>query len=179
MKTTSVRRLPILLLTVAGAFAVALAPRAAQATPEGDGARADIQKTFGFVPGFIKLVPELALPGAWMDMKGLQLNPGTALPGKIKELVGLAVSAQIPCEYCIYAHTEFAKLNGATDAEITEAIAMASVTRSMSTLLNGLQIDEAQFRRDVDRLVKGATVAAKLSARTQGRTGGKGATAAQ
>ena len=54
---------------------------------------------------------------------------------------------------------------------------MASLTRSMSTLLNGLQIDEAQFRRDVDKLVKGATAAAKLSARTQGTR--KGATSAQ
>jgi AhpD family alkylhydroperoxidase len=84
------------------------------------------------------------------------------------------VAAQGPCRYCVIAHTEFAKLNGATDAEITEAIAMTAVTRSMSTSLNGLQIDEAQFRRDVDRLVKGATAAAKLSARTQGKTGGKG-----
>ena len=33
---------------------------------------------------------------------------------------------------------------------------MAALTRSMSTMLNGLQVDEAQFRRDVDRLVKGA-----------------------
>lgn len=30
----------------------------------------------------------------------------------------------------------------------------------MSTLLNGLQVDEAQFRRDVDHLVKNAKAAA-------------------
>src|SRR4051794_26571240 len=130
MTTTSVRRLPILLLAVAGAFAVPvvlLAPRAAQATPEGDGARADIQKTFGFVPGFMKLVPDLALPGAWMDFKALLVAPGTALPPKVKDLVGLAVAAQIPCDYCIYAHTELAKVNGATDAEISEAVAMGAL----------------------------------------------------
>ena len=50
---------------------------------------------------------------------------------------------------------------------------MASLTRSMSTMLNGLQVDEAQFRRDVDRLVKGATAAAKVSARTQGTRVGR------
>jgi hypothetical protein len=43
---------------------------------------------------------------------------------------------------------------------------MASLTRSMSTLLNGLQIDEAQFRRDLDRVVKGAQAAAKNAAKT-------------
>jgi len=40
---------------------------------------------------------------------------------------------------------------------------MASLTRTMSTLLNGLQIDEAQYRRDIHRLVEGAQAAAKKS----------------
>ena len=30
----------------------------------------------------------------------------------------------------------------------------------MSTLLNGLKVDETQFKRDLDRLVKGARAAA-------------------
>jgi AhpD family alkylhydroperoxidase len=149
-RTNIVRRLPILLLAVAGAFAV---PRAARATPEADGARSDIQKTFGFVPGFLKLVPDLALPGAWMDFKALMVNPNTALPPKMKDLVGLAVAAQIPCEYCIYAHTEFAKLNGATDAEISEAVAMGALTRRWSTFLNGIQTDENKFRMEIGQLV--------------------------
>jgi len=146
------RRLPILtlLLAVAGALA---APRAAHATSEADGARADIQKTFGFVPGFFKLVPDLALPGAWMDFKALAVSPTTALPPKIKDLVGLAVAAQIPCEYCVYAHTEFAKLNGATDAEISEAVAMGALTRKWSTFLNGIQTDETKFRAEIGQLV--------------------------
>jgi hypothetical protein len=70
----------MLILAVAAAAA---APRAARATSEGDAARADIQKTFGFVPGFFKLVPDLALPGAWMDFKGVVVNPMTALPPKV------------------------------------------------------------------------------------------------
>jgi AhpD family alkylhydroperoxidase len=138
---------------VALAAAVLAAPRAASATPEADAARADIQKTFGFVPGFMKLVPDLALPGAWMDFKGLAVNPMTALPPKMKDLVGLAVAAQIPCEYCVYAHTEFAKLNGATDAEISEAVTMGAMTRRWSTFLNGIQTDEGKFRAEVGQLV--------------------------
>lgn len=144
--------LKIAMLTLAFA-AVIGAPTAALATPEADAARADIQKTLGFVPGFFKAVPDLALPGAWMDMKGLQLNTSTALPGKMKELVGLAVSAQVPCEYCIYAHTEFAKLNGAKDAEIAEAITMGALTRRWSTFLNGIQTDEGKFRAEIAQLV--------------------------
>jgi hypothetical protein len=36
----------------------------------------------------------------------------------------------------------------------------------MSTLLNGVQADEGQFRRDVDKLVKGAQAAAKKAKAT-------------
>jgi AhpD family alkylhydroperoxidase len=148
MKTE--RKLPTLILVLAAAVT---APTAALATPQADAARADIQKTFGFVPQFIKLVPELSLPGAWMEMKGLQMNPNTALPGKMKELLGLAVAAQIPCEYCIHAHTEFAKLNGASDAEIGEAVAMGAMTRRWSTFMNGIQTDEARFRSEIAQLL--------------------------
>src|SRR5436190_20240761 len=77
----------------------------------------------------------------------------TALPPKMKDLVDLAVDAQIPCEYCIYAHTELAKLNGATDAEISEAVAMAALTRKWSTWLNGIQTDEGKFRSEIGQLV--------------------------
>ena len=128
----------------------------------------------GYAPEFLRTFPEVARAGAWKQMRDVQLNPATAVSGKNKELIGLAVAAQVPCRFCVIAHTEFAKLNGATDAEITEAVGMASLTRSMSTLLNGLQVDEAQFRRDVDKLVKGATAAAKVSARTQGTPGTPG-----
>src|SRR5688572_26234135 len=65
----------------------------------------DIQKTLGFVPAFFQKLPDSMLPGAWEEMKGLQLNPATALDGRTKELIGLAVAAQVPCRYCIIAHT--------------------------------------------------------------------------
>ena len=126
-----------------------------------DGASAvrEMNALLGFAPEFLQKFPAVARSGAWKQIRDLQLNPKTALSGKQKELIGLAVSAQIPCRYCVVAHTEFAKLNGATEAEIGEAIAMAALTRTVSTVLNGMQIDEARFRRDTDRLVRGAKAA--------------------
>jgi len=155
--------LPVALLILCGAATGAAADpgKPSSATAAADAARGDIARTLGFVPQFFSKLPALALPGAWEEMKTLQLNPHTALGGRTKELIGLAVAAQVPCRYCIVAHTEFAKLNGATDAEIAEAIAMASLTRNLSTMLNGLMADEGQFRRDIDKLVKGAKAAAK------------------
>jgi AhpD family alkylhydroperoxidase len=134
------------------------------AVTDGASALEEITRLFGFAPEFLQRFPAAARAGAWKQMRDVQMNPSTALSGKTKELIGLAVASQVPCRYCIIAHTEFARLNGATDAEIGEAIAMAALTRTMSTLLNGLQIDEPQFARDVDRLVKGAKAAARPTA---------------
>jgi AhpD family alkylhydroperoxidase len=64
------------------------------------------------------------------------MNTG-ALDGKTKQLIGLAVAAQIPCAYCVYALTKGAKAAGATDAQIKEAIATAALVRFNSTMLNG------------------------------------------
>jgi AhpD family alkylhydroperoxidase len=121
---------------------------------------ADIQKTFGFVPDFFNSVPATLLSSWWSGLSTFQLNPATKLDGKTKELIGLAVSAQVPCEYCIYFHTEAARLNGASEEEIREAVGMAAITRQGSTLLNGLQVDKAQFKKDMQRIVAGARAAA-------------------
>jgi AhpD family alkylhydroperoxidase len=118
------------------------------------GALRDIEQTLGLVPTFMKRFPPAALPGAWMEFKTVQLSSNSALPPKYKELTGLAVAAQIPCRYCTYFHAEAAKANGATQAELDEAIALAAVTRHWSTFLNGLQVDEKTFKREVDAMVK-------------------------
>jgi AhpD family alkylhydroperoxidase len=139
-------------VTVA-ALAFAPAARAGE-NPAAAAAKADIQKTLGFVPRFFVRFPEEALAGAWEEMKTLQLNPHTALPGRTKELIGLGVAAQIPCQYCIYAHPEFARLNGASEVEIGEAVAMAGLTRHWSTFLNGTQTEESQFRGEIAKVIE-------------------------
>lgn len=127
----------------------------------------DIEQTLGSVPGFFKASPESGIAGAWAEFKSVQLNPDSALDGKTKELLGLAVSAQIPCQYCIYFHTEAARLNGATDEEIREAVAMAAIVRHWSTVLNGMQIDQAAFQQEMDAIFERAAAAAKTSSTSQ------------
>jgi AhpD family alkylhydroperoxidase len=128
---------------------------------EAQAALADIRATFGFVPGFMAAFPDEGLPGAWAEFKGVQLNPASAIPGKYKELIGLGVASQIPCEYCVYFHTKAAKANGASDREIKEAVAMSAIVRHWSTYLNGAQIDEAAFRGDLAQAVQNAKAGAK------------------
>ncbi len=121
----------------------------------------DIEQTLGSVPGFFKQFPESGIAGAWAEFKSVQLNPNTKLDGKTKELIGLAVSAQIPCQYCIYFHTAAAKANGATDEEIREAVAMAAIARHWSTVLNGMQVDLVSFKRETDAVLRAAGEKAK------------------
>jgi AhpD family alkylhydroperoxidase len=114
----------------------------------------DIEKTLGTVPSFFKLFPEAGIAGAWAEFKAVQLNPGTKLDGKTKELLGLAVAAQIPCHYCVYFHTAAAKANGASDQEIQEAVAMSAIVRHWSTVLNGMQVDLAGFKQETDTVLR-------------------------
>jgi AhpD family alkylhydroperoxidase len=127
----------------------------------------DIEQTLGSVPSFFKQLPATAIAGAWAEMKGFQLNPQTQLNGKTKELIGLAVAAQIPCQYCIYFHTAAARANGATDEEIRETVAMAAVVRHWSTVLNGTQVDLDGFKRDTDKVLDVAAQKAKADGRSQ------------
>ena len=110
-------------------------------------------------------MPQALLPAWWDGVVNFEMSPTTKLDGKTKELIGLAVAAATPCEYCIYFHSEAAKLNGATEQEIQEAVAVAGLTKQGSTMLNGMQVDKAQFKRDVERIVAGAKAHAKQSAR--------------
>jgi AhpD family alkylhydroperoxidase len=127
----------------------------------------DIEQTLGIVPGFLKQFPEAGIAGAWAEFKAVQLNPKTRLSGKMKELIGLAVAAQIPCQYCIYFHTAAAKANGATEEEIREAVAMAAIVRHWSTVLNGMQADLATFSRETDAVLRLAAEKAKRVGQSQ------------
>jgi AhpD family alkylhydroperoxidase len=127
----------------------------------------DIKATLGSVPSFFKGFPTNGLPGAWQAMKNFQMNPNTAIPNQYKELIGLAVSSQIPCHYCTFFHTEGAKLNGASPDQIKEAVAIAAIERQWSTVLDGTQQDEGAFKKEVDKFIKKAE---KEMAQSKGAT---------
>lgn len=155
------------LAVVAVALVTTAAPPKEAAAPQSaatQAALADIKSTLGFVPSFIQAMADDALPGAWAEMKAIQMSDKTVLSPKYKELIGLGVAAQVPCEYCVYFHTKAAKANGATDKEIKEAVAMASVVRNTSTVLNGAMTDEATFKKDLDAMIAAAKASANKPA---------------
>lgn len=113
----------------------------------------DVEATLGSIPTFIKQMPKAGFAGAWLQLKELEFSGDTALPAKYKALIEFAVVSQIPCQYCIWADTEDAKAEGATDQEIGEAIAVAATGRFWSTMLNGLQVDLATFKAEFSAMM--------------------------
>lgn len=146
-------------LLAACAVVMLVAPARAQEkgkmSPEREKVYAEITEMFGFVPGFIKTIPDVSLADEWNALKSVQMEPG-AIPNKYRELIGLGVAASRGCAYCVYFHTKFAKLNGATDAEIEDAVHFAKSNVGWSTYLHGMQYDFEQFKKDVDRICEHA-----------------------
>ena len=162
MKALGYPSMAVIAVAFCGAIATAQAPKQPPAANTQDPATIkDIQATLGFVPQWLRAVPAELLPSFWSTLKTFQMGTETALDGKTKELIGLAVAAQIPCEYCVMFHTDVARMHGASDQEIREAVGMAAVTREASTMLNGLAVDRAQFRKDLDRMVRNGKQQAK------------------
>ncbi len=110
-------------------------------------AREEIKATYGAVPSFLEAVPSHALPGMWEYMKATT-SPEASIPPKYRELMQLAVASQIPCDYCIFYHTESAKAYGATEQEIQEAILNGASTRNWSMVLQGNQVDLQEFKEE-------------------------------
>jgi AhpD family alkylhydroperoxidase len=137
------------LLAATAVFALLVAPAAQADQTAAEAAYAEIAKTFGGVPTFIKQMPKAAVAGAWIELRDLELSDQTALPPKTKALISLAVAAQIPCTYCVWADSATARQLGASDEEIGEAVAMAALTRHWSTLFNGLQVDFDTFKKEL------------------------------
>ena len=113
----------------------------------------EIEESFGFVPSFFKLLPDEYLGSEWDLQKRLTLEE-TLIPNKYKELIGLAMSAATRCKYCTYYHTEVAKLFGATEEEIEEAMHFNKQVIGWSTYINGMQLDYDKFTQEIDRAVE-------------------------
>jgi AhpD family alkylhydroperoxidase len=111
----------------------------------------DMRETLGIVPSFFNRFPDRFLDQEWTLFKELELGE-TLIPNKYKELIGVAVHSETKCRYCTLFHTEAAKLFGATDEEIQEAVHFAKFTVGWSVYLNGIQEDYDQFSDELQEI---------------------------
>lgn len=112
---------------------------------------AEIKETLGLVPSFFTRIPDEVVDKEWELFKHWELGE-TLIPNKYKELLMLAVHSETRCRYCILFHTEAAKLFGATDEEIQEAVHLAKHTVGWSAYLNGIQQDYDEFADELSQI---------------------------
>ena len=128
--------------------APAVSAAAAASAPSRAAIDGEIREMFGLVPVMFTLVPDDELELEWRLFKKVQFDPGP-VPNKYRELIGLGISATTRCQYCIAYHTEVARLFGATDAEIEATVHYAKSSAGWSAYLNGMEVDLAQFKKEV------------------------------
>ena len=100
----------------------------------------EIEQMMGLVPTMFKMLPVSSIEQEWKLFKKVQIEE-TAIQNKYRQLIGVGVAAIMRCRYCSYYHSEIAKLYGATDAEIEDAVHFAKSSAGWSTYINRLQVD--------------------------------------
>lgn len=116
-------------------------------------AKNEIESYLGQVPGWMDEISDPAAEHSWGLFRDLQLEE-TELPNREKALVGLGAAAAMACPYCVHFHTEEAKLDGVSEAEIEEAVNAAANTRYFSTLLHGSEYDLETFKTETAEIVE-------------------------
>lgn len=130
-------------------------------------ALSDVRQFMGFVPEPIARLTEESVPGAWQETRDLFFSTNTALEPKVKDLISLAIAAQIPCQRSLYFDSRSSQENGATATERTEALLMAALTRHWSTVLNGSQMDMETFRAEIEQIFEFLRTQRELAGDTQ------------
>ncbi len=107
----------------------------------------DIEASLGIVPDFMKALPTEVLMSDWPLMKKYVLGE-SKIPGKYREMIALAVAANIKCPYCQLFHSGAAKLLGANDDELKEVFFLASFTTRWSAMIHAQHYDYKKFAEE-------------------------------
>ena len=116
-----------------------------------DEIESEITQTLGLVPSFFTKIPDRFLDSEWSLFRDLELGE-TLIPNKYKELMGVAMHSETKCRYCVLFDTEAAKLFGATDDEVEEAVHYAKMSLGWSAYINGMQIDYDEFAKELGQI---------------------------
>lgn len=113
----------------------------------------EIEETLGIVPGFLEALPEEDLVAEWPTFKKY-LVAETEIPAKYRELIGLAVAANIRCPYCQHFHRGAAAIQGATEEELAELSFLASYTARYSAMLHAQEYDMDTFEEETAQIAE-------------------------
>ena len=74
------------------------------------------------------------------------------IPAKYRELIGLAIAANIKCPYCQLFHKNAAQMNGATPEELAEISFLASYTSRWSAMIHAQHYSYETFAKEVQQI---------------------------
>ena len=111
----------------------------------------EIETTMGLVPGFWKALAEDVVIHEWPLFKKYVLGE-SKIPAKYREMIGLAVAANIKCPYCTLFHTGAAQMNGAGDDELQEIYFLASFTARWSAMIHAQKYDYDKFAEEFAKI---------------------------
>ena len=121
----------------------------------------------GNVPGLFsdkdpqKTMPDSVLNFEWELFRHFEFAPlipadypapEPVIPLKYRQLIGIALHSETKCKYCAPFHIALAKLAGATDVEIQEAVNYVKHSLGVSAYLNGLDFDLDEFLKELEVL---------------------------
>lgn len=112
----------------------------------------EFQAIFGVIPEWFDSLPDTALKHMWQLNRTVGLEEDQ-IPSKYLRLIGLAAASVIHCRPCIMDDTAGARLSGASDIEIKEAILLGALVRSLEVILEGLYYDRETFMKECIRMI--------------------------
>ena len=74
---------------------------------------------------------------AWLNLDKIVGREDGAIPRKFRELIAIAVAVTTQCPYCLDVHTKAAKENGVSEAELSEAVMIATALRAGAGATHG------------------------------------------
>ena len=104
----------------------------------------DIKESLGidFIPNMYKVMagkPDY-LRSNWGKIKTVMQGPGK-LDSLTKEIIAVAVSAVMGCDYWITVHTSAVRKQGLDDEGVLELMAVVDLFSGLNKLLSGLQVE--------------------------------------
>ena len=84
---------------------------------------------------------------AWLNLDKIVAREDGAIPRKYRELIAIAVAVTTQCPYCLDAHTKAAKQVGISEAELSEAVMIATALRAGAGATHGA-LAMKLFKRD-------------------------------
>ncbi|WP_406655772.1 carboxymuconolactone decarboxylase family protein [Methanolobus sp. ZRKC2] len=106
----------------------------------------DVEKRYGEIPyivNFMKDMPELFIPR--MIYENSVMREFKRMDPKTVELICIAVSSALRCEYCLKTHVRVAKRLGVSKEEIFDSILIASTISNAAVLAEGTRSLDSEF----------------------------------